>query len=212
VFHVKHSTEGENDMNPETNPVTVDTPYGKLYVAVISATEDVHYQSGEGRVVDVSPRVRVATDPTFEADPGHADHWTIRRRAYAVHKTLYFRDLTHIEYSNGNNGGRWQAEESPYKGGFRNDRRAQVEYGTKTWDMMRDAVHDALDKFAAAHPGWEDFSRYLLLKGKHDRRISEAVDLRVQADKEQAEAEKLAGEMAPVFDAVPASLRALIRS
>jgi len=198
-------------MNPETTPQTIDTPYGKLHIAVIPATEDSFHSMGRGNVTEIRPRLRIASDPTFEADPNHADHWTIRRRAYAVHETLYFHDMTHVEYANGYKGQRWHSESNPYRGGYRNDRRGQVEYHTKTWDMMRDAVRAALDEFAKANPAWGEFSTYLLLKDRHDRESGKAADLRKEAAEHEAKADKLSAQTAPMLAGLPESLRSLIR-
>lgn len=199
-------------MNPETSPVVVDSPYGKLYVAVIRAEEDRIHDSERGWVTELRPRVRVASDPGFEADPSHADHWTIRGRAYAVHQTVYRHDLRHVVYGNGANGGLWHTQESPHRGGFRNDKRRQVEFRTPTWDLMRNTMHAALDEFHRTNKGWEEFSTYLLLKGKRDSEVNEAVRLRAEASEHETRAVRLAGEMAPIFDRLSPSLVSRLRN
>ncbi|MEU7278730.1 hypothetical protein AB0A69_08070 [Streptomyces sp. NPDC045431] len=199
-------------MNPETNPVTVDTRYGKLLVAVSSAKEDSFHDWERGNVTELRPRVRIASDPTFEADPGHVDHWTIRGRAYAVHQTVYFRDLSKADYASGTNLDLWHSEESPYRGGFRNDRRAQVEYRTKTYDLMRQAVADALDVFAKEHQGWDDFSVYLLKASKRDSEMSKYARLLKEAEEHKVQGEKFDQEAAPLYESLPADLRALVRT
>lgn len=192
-------------MNPETTPVTIDTPYGVLYVAVMDAMEDSFHDSERGNVTELRPRLRVASDPTFKADPDHADHWTIRRRAYALHHTVYLWDRRKHD------GGLWHRESSPYRGGFRNDRRDQVGFWTATYDLMDAALSTALDTFAAKHEGWEELSRYLLLKYKHDREVSQAESLWKEAGEHAAKAVDLAGEVASVFDVVSADLRSLLK-
>lgn len=194
-------------MNPETVPVKIDTEHGPLYVAVMEAREDSFHDSERGNVTEVRPRVRVASDPTFEADPQADDHWTIRRRAYAVHQTFYLWDRTMHA-----NGDLWHKESSPYAGGYRNDRRGQVEFRTATWELMHMATVKALGEFAAQYKGWEELSRYLLVKHKHDREIYQVVDLRAQASKHEAAAVKLAGEMAPVFDGLSGDMLSLLKA
>ncbi|MFC4507039.1 MULTISPECIES: hypothetical protein [Streptomyces] len=199
-------------MNPETNPVTVETSYGKLYVAVLSAKEDSFHDSERGYVTELRPRVRVASDPTFEADPRHVEHWTIRNRAYAVHETVYYRDLSDVSSASGTNLDLWHSEDSPHMGGFRNDRRRQVEYRTATYDLMRQVVANALDVFSKDHEGWEDFSVYLLLKRKRDSQMDESARLHKEAAEHEAKGEKFEQEAAPLYDVLPDSLRVLIRN
>lgn len=199
-------------MNPETNPVTVDTPYGKLYVSVIAAQEDSYHSMARGNVTELRPRVRVASDPTFEADPNHEDHWTIRRRAYAVHQVLYFHDKSDAEWAKGTSVDLWHTDTKSYDDGFRNDMRAQVSYDTKTYDLMRVAVTDALVIFAEANPGWEDFSLYLLQANKRDSELYKVKNLRAEADQHEAKAKKFDQKAGPLFERVPESLRALMRT
>lgn len=198
-------------MLTETTPVIMDTPFGKLYVAVTTAKEDEYHVAGRGNVTDLHPCVRVATDPTFEADPNHADHWTIRGRAYAVHRTFWFQDRSHIVYGNGVSAGRWHGETSPYKGGYRNDRRNEVKYGTKTYDLMDQAVTDALDKFAADHPQWGDLSLYLLFNRERNSALAEVARLNKEAAQAAARAAEWAGKADPARHELPADLAALIR-
>lgn len=198
-------------MNPETNPIKVYTPLGPLHIAVIGADEETYYEHKRGHQTDIRPRVRVATDPTFEADPDHPDHWTIRRRAYAVHRTFFFEDRTHVVYDNGVNAGRWHHETAPYRGGYRNDRRGQVEFGTKTYDLMDKTVTAALDEFAADYPEWADFSVYLLLANKRDRAHTESTELRRQAAEAERRAAEMDKEAQPYLDRVSDDLAALIR-
>lgn len=195
----------------ETTPITIDTPHGKLYIAVARAKEDSYHDFERGNVTDLHPLVRIATDPTFEADPNHADHWEIRRRNYAAHQTLYWHDLSHTSYATGTNLDFWHSERNPYNGGFRNDRRGQVEFRTKTYDMMRQTVADALDEFDKTHPGWKELSVYLLLHAKLTRELDEAYTLRKEADEHEDKAKVLTAQAQPMFDALPDTLRALIR-
>jgi hypothetical protein len=125
-------------------------------------------------VTALRPRIRVATDPTFEADPAADDHFIIRGRAYAVHRSFYFQ-------ANHHTGDPWQMEDAPYRGGYRNDRRAPVEFSQKTWDVINAAVIAALDAFVADHPEWRHFSEYLYWDGKENAARAEARDLERQA-------------------------------
>lgn len=166
-------------MKTQTTPVQVETAYGTLYVAVAAADRHSYHDMERGDVVDLRPEVWVASDPEFTGDPGVDRHWTIRGRAYAVHYHVI---------SEGRTDGRWHRSHTPYGGGFRNDRRGPVEFGTKTFDLMWDAVATALDSFAARHPKWEDVSRYLLLS--HDAASAEgkAANARREAEEHDATA------------------------
>lgn len=192
-------------MIPETTPITFETKYGTLYVAVMAAREDSYHDRDRGNVIELRPRVRVASDPTFKADPKHEQHWTIRRRAYAVHQTFYLWDRTM------HGGDLWHKESAPYPGGYIDDRGGSVDFRTATWDLMDETVRAVLVEFHARFTGWEELSRYLLLKYKHDSEASKAEYLRAQANKHEAEAMKLAGDMAPVLSATPYAVRALLR-
>ena len=179
-------------MNPESTPHKVNTPYGVLYVAVMSVKEDSFHDSERGNVTELRPRIRVASDSAFEADPSGSDHWTIRGRAYAVHRTYWFHDMSHITYTNGGNAGRWHSEANPNHGGFRNSMRKPVEVRTPTRDLMEKAVENALDSFATAYPDWVKFSEYLYLTAKEDLARMRAV----QAEKELAAAQTEEGSFA----------------
>lgn len=166
-------------MRTQTSPVLVETKYGTLYVAVASADRRSYRDMKRGDVTDLRPEVWVSTTPQFDADPGAEQHWTIRGRAYAVRCDVIFEERT---------DGTWHRIRTPYAGGFRNDRRGEVEFGTKTFDLMWEAVVTALDAFAARHPGWEDVSRYLLFSGDAARAESRAADARKEAAKHDADA------------------------
>lgn len=194
-------------MIPESKPFELETPLGKLYVSVIDASEYHYYRTGHGKVTELRPRVRVGTDPAFETDhTSGAQHWTIRRRAYTVHRTFYFNDLSHIEYSNGANGDRWHKESAPHQGGYRNDRGGQVEFDTATYNQINDAVITALDKFAEGNPQWADMSVLLLLRIKRNRELSKAAQAHKEAEAAEAEASKLAADMDPIFQRMPRDL------
>lgn len=166
-------------MNTQTSPVQVKTAYGTLYVAVAAADRHSYHDTERGNVTDLRPEVWVASDPEFTADPGAAEHWTIRGRAYGVHYHVI---------SEMRSDGRWHRSHTPYAGGFRNDRRGPVEFRTKTFDLMWEAVTTALDEFAARYPAWEDVSRYLLLAGDAAAAESRAADARREAEKHDASA------------------------
>ena len=193
-----------------TTPVAMHTRYGLLYVAVIEADRHSYRDTDRGDVTDIRPRVRVATDPTFDADPTHAHHWTIRGRAYAVHNTYYFQDLTHVKYSPGSFGKRWHKESSPHRGGLRNDGGHQVPYGTTTFDQMTAAVVTALDAFADVHPGWTDLSRYLLHRSDAAMASFRAAEARKEADEHEETAAAHADAAHAVGASVPDSLIKMI--
>jgi hypothetical protein len=137
-------------MRTQSTPVAVETQFGTLYVAVACADPHSYHDSERGNVTDLRPELWVATDAGFEADPGAADHWTIRGRAYALHYQV-IRER-----------GEWHRNHAPYGGGFRNDRRGQVEFRTKTWDQMWAATIEGLNAFHQRTPGWEGLSVYML--------------------------------------------------
>lgn len=137
-------------MRTQSTPVAVETKFGSLYVAVACADPREYHEMGRGNVVDLRPELWVATDAGFEGDPNAADHWTIRGRAYALH------------YHVVRERGEWHRSHTPYNGGFRNDRRGQVEFRTKTWDQMWEATVEGLNTFHKRTPGWEGLSVYML--------------------------------------------------
>lgn len=181
-------------MNPESTPHKINTPYGVLYVAVAPAKQDRFYDTDRRTDVTVLvPRLRIASDAAFEADPNAAEHWTIRGRAYGVHQLYYFRDLTHVVYSNGRRGGRWHLEDNPHRGGFRNDKRLPVEFGTATYEMMDLLVTNALNCFAADRPGWTQFSEYLHLTDQEKSARCEASRLETELHRAVEKANDFAG-------------------
>lgn len=196
-------------MQTETTPIKTTTPYGALYIAVSRAERYSYHDSERGNVTDLRPFLRVASDPAFEADPYATEHWTIRRRAYAVHYKIYFEDRTPLNFPKGMNGERWHHDGTPYRGGFRNDKRQPVDILTKTWDLMWDAVTVGLDAFAEQHPGWQDLSRYLLIRSEQAGHEFNATRLRSEAAECDAKALKSAGEAAYLEDRVPLTLLAL---
>lgn len=183
-------------MRTQTTPVQTETPYGTLYVAVAAADRRSYHDRERGNVTELRPEVWVASDPGFEADPGAEQHWTIRGRAYAVHYHVIFEERP---------GGKWHRSHTPYGGGFRNDRRNPVEFGTKTFDLMWDAVTAALDDFAVRHPGWEDVSRYLLLSHDAASAESKAEDARREAAQHDAEAAGLRKQAGRFAASLPGS-------
>lgn len=198
-------------MNTETTPITMTTPLGPLYLAVMCADRYSYHSMDRGNVTDLRPMVRVATDSTFDADPTHADHWTIRGRAYAVHYEIFFEDRTKIEYANGYQGERWHRERTPYAGGFRKDNGGHVPFGTATWDVMWKTLSDALDTFDANTPGWQDLSRYLLLRGDQHTEEHKAAELRREAAEHDTNALNHGIEAARWADKVPPGLMLLAR-
>lgn len=176
-------------MNPDSTPHRISTPYGALYLSIRRARQDHFHEEGRGDVTELVPRIRVASDASFEADPNATDHWTIRARAYAVHNVYYFKDLTHVEYSDGRRGDRWHAEDAPYRGGFRNDRRQPVDFRTATWDLMDKAVTAALDSFAADRPEWGRYSEYLYQRAQEETARMEIVQLESELDRKRGEAD-----------------------
>lgn len=198
-------------MKVDTDPIKLDTPLGALYVAVTTAKEDSFHDRGRGLVTELRPRLWVSTTPDFEADPHHAEHLTIRGRAYAVLRSFYFHDLSHITYDNGVNAGRWHRESAPHRGGYRTDRGAPVEFRTATYELIDDTVTAALDAFAAAHPQWGELSCYLLLISQHRSEQGTAAVLRSQAAEHEARAVELYREAEPLINALPEALTDLIR-
>lgn len=198
-------------MQTDTTPLTYDTPHGTLYVAVATAREDHYHDSERGNVTDLRPRLWVASNPTFEADPNHVEHWTIRGRAYGVSRAFKFHDQSHITYDNGVNAGRWHRESARYQGGYITDRGKKVEFRTPTYEAIEGAITDTLDKFATDHPQWGELSAYLLYAHKHSSAVREAADLRRKAEEEEEKASALWGEAEPLINALPLALTDLIR-
>lgn len=184
--------------NTQSTPVVVDTTFGKLYIAVANADPRSYHDSDRGNVTDLRGELWIATDAGFDADPNAADHWTIRGRAYAVHYHV-------VKYR-----GEWLRSHTPYNGGFRNDRRGQVEFRTKTWEQMWDAVESALNAFDKQHPGWEDLSRFMLHQSDEGSARGKAADARREAGKHDETAEGHRAVKEAAGKSVPASLLALL--
>lgn len=163
-------------MKTQSKPVAVETTFGKLYVAVANADPHSYHAMGRGNVTDLRPELWVATDAEFEADPNAADYWTIRGRAYA----LYYQVIRWR--------GEWQRSHTPYNGGFRDDRRGQVKFQTKTWDQMWEAVVEGLDAFHRQTPGWEALSVYMLHAANESGEQGKAATARREAEGHDKEA------------------------
>lgn len=186
-------------MRTQSTPVTVETEFGILYVAVACADPYSYHDSARGNVTDLRPEVWVATDAGFEADPNAFDHWTIRGRAYAVHYQMV-RDR-----------GAWHFNHAPYAGGLRDDRRGQVKFQSKTWEMMREAVLKALDTFHRQHPGWEELSLYMLHKANEDSERGKAEAARREAEKHDGAADGHRALKDKAGARVPGAMMALVK-
>ena len=191
-------------MKMSTEPVEMTTAYGSLFVAVASAGRDTHYDKElRQNVSSFRPRLYVATDRTFEADPQADEYWVIRRRAYAVLRV--FTKGTDVLNSEG-----WQMGDTPYGGGFRNQLRQPVEVRTSTYDLMDAAVLKALDEFAAAHPQWADLSMHLRYRDEARGAELTAAQARAELEKAEEMAHRRWTEASLVQQALPAGLVALI--
>ncbi len=184
--------------NPQSTPIVIDTTFGKLYIAVANADPKSYNDSERGDVTDLRGELWIATDAGFDADPNADDHWTIRGRAYAVHYHV-------VKYR-----GEWLRSHTPYDGGFRNDRRGQVEFRTKTWEQMWEAVEGALNTFDRQHPGWEDLSRFMLHQSNEDGARGDAITARREAEQHDRTAEGHCARKETAGKLVPASLLALL--
>lgn len=194
-----------------TTPVTFTTPYGPLYIAVIAADRHSYHDTERGDVTDLRPHLRIASDPTFSGSPKADEHWTIRRRAYAVHYEIFFEDRTKIKYAAADMvGERWhRSGYTPYGGGFRNDMRVPVEFRTKTFNLMWDAVSATLDTFDASHTGWQNLSRYLLHEQEAAAERHRADEARKEAKAHDAKADQSAVEAACLAADIPSDVFSL---
>lgn len=189
-------------MNTETTPIRFTTLYGPLYIAVMRANLSEWNDTERGNVSELRPRLRIASDPAFEADPAAEDHWTIRGRAYAVH----------YEILHNRRSGEWErGDHTPYQGGFRKANRGPVAFRTATWDAMWEEVIRALDTFDATHPGWKNLSSYLHYRGQCDSHEFKAAQLRREAADEESKALTFAAEAASCAGGVPEPMLALIK-
>lgn len=196
--HNQEFAFGKDVMKTHTTPVTVDTKLGKLYMAVATASEESHQETGRGRVTEIVPSLWVATDPEFETVPA-AEYWTIRGRAYGVH------------YHLSRKFGKWtRGTITPYGGGFRNDRQGPVEFRTKTWEAMWDAVQEGADAFARMHPRWGELSTYLLHRSNTISAEERAEAARKQAKEADTEAERHRFLEIDTRNALPSALRDLV--
>lgn len=186
-------------MKTHTTAVPLTTKFGKLYAAVATATENSYHEMGTGNVTETIPRLWVASDLDFTADPGAAEHWTIRGQAYGVHQHLCYRR------------GKWTRDpNTPYRGGFRDDAYNTVEFGTKTWDAMWDAVESAVGAFAFRYPKWPELSTFLLYRSQASGAEGQALAARREADKAEAQAAALRAQQAGTQAALTPDLRDLI--
>jgi hypothetical protein len=181
--------------NTPTIPAVVDTKYGRLYIAVAPADRDNYHDIERGNVTDLLPRLYVATDPAFEANPNADDHWTIRGRAHAVHYQIHYR-------KHAANGKLWHRALTPNAGGFRKTNGGQVEFRSATYGQMWEALTTALDTFADTHAGWQALSHYLLLSGDGNTAQQAAEQARTEAAKQ----DKIAGDFFRQAGAVGAKL------
>lgn len=198
-------------MKMPTRPITLHTEYGALFVSVVAAIEQRHYDVDERRdVVTIQPQVYVSSTPEFAADPQTEDHWVIRKRRYAVLHKFRFHDLSHLANADGVPGNRWHMEDTPDRGGYRNDRHAPVQVLSATWDLMDAAVTDALDAFDSAHPAWRDLSLYLWHKERQASAELKAARLRTELAKAEEKAQRYDEQGTAVAANTPAYLTALI--
>lgn len=199
-------------MIPETKPAIIETPYGKLYISIIPAREESFHMVDRGNVKEFRPMLRVASDPTFDADIHHEEHWTIRGRAYGVHEVMFFEDRSQTSYASGTAGDFFHPDHKDYYvEGYRNDRGSKVDYGSKTHKMIREAVENACAQFAEENPGWDDLSVYLHLAYKRGREEREVADLRRQAKEHDAKAREYSEKEIAVLDKVPNFLKDRLR-
>lgn len=199
-------------MQTQTEAIHMITDFGPLFVSVTQAKAETHYDVDQRRDVAVlRPRLYVASDPAFEADPDADDHWLIRRRRYGVLRLYNFRDLTHLEYADGRRGDRWHAENNPNRGGYRNDRRGQVEFQTTTWNQMNAAVLMALEAFAEMFPQWGELSLYLLAKAEEESNDLEISRVRAELSKLADRAASCALATVAAGERTPDDLLALVK-
>ena len=175
-------------MRTPTQPVAMETNFGTLHVVVAPADEHSYHDMKRGNVTEIRPVLWVSTDPEF-LDNFSEGGWKIRGRIYGVHMHLYYQDRSHLIGADGTPMAEWhRSGYQPYGGEFRNDRGGKVEFHTKTYEQMWDAVLGALATFVGEYPDWEAVSRYLEWDGKVGRGLTMAEDLRRKANEYEAAA------------------------
>ncbi|MEU9605432.1 hypothetical protein [Streptomyces sp. NPDC048057] len=152
----------------------IETENGAFYVRVLAAERRTFSRHVMGRSEpgeELRPRVWLATDPEFKQE-FELGYVKVRGRKYVIEEMLAL--------VNGPSGRQWQREPT-YGGSFRSERK-QVEYRAPTFNVLREYVHGALAKFAEAHPKWERESVHRLFRCERNRKLSEAVRLRAEAE------------------------------
>ncbi|MFF9879983.1 hypothetical protein, partial [Staphylococcus pasteuri] len=141
-------------------------------VVVASADAHSYHDRERGNVTDLRPMLWVSTDPEFGEDLMREASWTIRGRAYYVHYRLFYQDRSHLP-----GGGRWHPDGyQPLRGKFRNDRGGLVDFQSKTWGLMWDAMVGAADTFTAGHSGWDGLSCHLYHRDNAEREDAAAAN------------------------------------
>ncbi|MFJ6680561.1 hypothetical protein [Streptomyces werraensis] len=158
----------------------VETETGTYYIRILAAehkTYSRHRRNESTPGEDLNPRVLLSTDPDFE-DNLDGDHVKVRGRKYAIEEYLtYNRDRK-----------TWH-HESSYRGSFVSAPRGKkVDYMSKTWDVLRGYVDQALAKFAEQYPDFERESIAQLFRYMVSHHQSKAESLRRDARGEDAQA------------------------
>jgi hypothetical protein len=161
----------------------VEIESGTLYIQILRAERKTYSGGFSGRedTEEIQGRVWLATDPQFEGDPA-LGFVKVRGRKYTIDYQVKKVRAPKPEHT-------W-TRESNYTGGYRNEKKQPVDYQAKAWDSLDGMLHEALDKFAAEHPEWVKESTRLLFESEVAKNVYKATELRKEADKHNAEAEK----------------------
>lgn len=167
----------------------VETQAGKFYIQILGAElNTVNRWSDDerayGPVEEIKPRVWLATDPQFKGD-AELGHLVIRGRQFTINHQL------RRVYDG------WQGEPA-YDGPYRNGKGKQVDFRSKTYDVLYDLEREALAQFAKDHPEWETESLRQRFEWNRDndldkakRLAKEAADAEARATKWQARIDEL---------------------
>ncbi|MEU0674496.1 hypothetical protein ABZ330_16675 [Streptomyces sp. NPDC006172] len=153
----------------------IDTDFGKLYIQILQAQLGTVYRE-DVLVEEIKPRVWVATDPQFKGE-AELGHLKIRGRAWTISHQV--QRLTDSE--------RWSSEPT-YDGPYRNEKGKQVEYRTKTYDLLYGLEREALDRFAKEHPYWEIESLRQRLEYNRNHELGQAKSLAKELTEAEARA------------------------
>ncbi|WP_438470746.1 hypothetical protein [Streptomyces asiaticus] len=162
---------------------------GKVYIRILMAERKVSQRwDGEDCVhhEDIQGRVRISTDPEWQADT-ELGYVKVRGRKYGIEHIVKRIPEEYVKPDRLGREQRWQTESS-YRSGYRNDRGSQVSYQAKAWDSLRDIETEALELFEKHNPDWAKTSTRKLFEYERNDHTTKAARLRKEAEENDRKA------------------------